>query len=186
MKRPSKILNDLVVSATSAKAHFEVWWAQASETDPKLIRVMDRYSDFFNASYDAHYKTFFVCLAHLYDKRLDSSLIPTYLLAISATSDPLKLQAFQDKYANLAARATALLTVRHKVVAHIDARLSEKKVFGPLNITWIEVRNVIYDSATFVAELAGTTDLGSIGICRDARLIEATVEVMRALSAADA
>ena len=147
---------------------------------------MNNHIDFFNASYDAHYKAFFVCLAHLYDKRPDSSSIPTYLAEISATADPTSLQGFQAKYAALATRAGPLVTARHKTVAHIDARLTEKDVFAPLNITWNEVREVIYDSAKFVAELAGTTDLGSIGICRDRRLIDSTLKMIRALKPPEA
>lgn len=74
-----------------------------------------------------------------------------------------------------------LITARHKTVAHIDARLSEKDVFAPLNITWNQVRDIVYDSAEFVAKLAGTSDSGAIGIGRDRRLIEATLKLIKAL-----
>ena len=183
---PAKILSDLITSATSAKAHFEVWWAQASEARPHLDNVMNNHSDFFHASRGAHYMAFFVYLAHLFDKRADSSSIPTYLSAIALIADPTILQNLQGKYATLAQRASPLVAARHKTVAHVDARLSEKDVFAPLNITWNEVREIVYDSAKFVAELAGTTDLGSIGICRDRRLIESTLKLIRALKNPDA
>ena len=184
--QPAKILSDLIASAASAKAHFEVWWAQASEAKPHLVATMDNHRDFFHDSYDAHYTALFVYLAHLYDKRADSSSISTYLRAISASSDPTHLEALQAKFAVLAQRAEPLITARHKTIAHIDARLSEQDVFAPLDITWNEARAVIYDSAKFVAELAGTTDLGSIGICNDHRLIEATLRLIRALSRPEA
>jgi len=71
--------------------------------------------------------------------------------------------------------------VRHKTVAHIDARLSEKDVFSPLNITWNEVRRIIYDAATFIEQLAGAPHQGAIGIPRDGRLGEATLKLLRAL-----
>lgn len=178
---PAKILNDLVTSAASAKAHFEVWWAQASEAKPGLVGVMNQHSDFFRASADAHYTAFFVYLAHLFDKRTDSSSISTYLNAVSTMLDPAKLKALRTEFDALAARAAPLIAARHKTVAHIDARLSEKDFFAPLNITWNEVRDIAYDSAKFVAKLAGTTDLGSIGICRDRRLIESTLKLIKAL-----
>lgn len=178
---PAKILGDLVTSATSAKGHFEVWWAQASEAKPDLASVMNQHSDFFRASADAHYTAFFVYLAHLFDKRPDSSSIPTYLKAATTTLDPEKLASLRAEFDALAVRAAPLVTARHKTVAHIDARLSEKDVFAPLNITWNQVRDIAYDSAKFVAKLAGTTDLGSIGICRDRRLIESTLKLIKAL-----
>ncbi len=177
----SKILGDLIISATSAKAHFEIWWAQASEAKPKHVPTMNVHADFFLASADAHYTAFFVYLAHLFDKRSDSSSISSYFREVGSSLEPSQLQQLQDEYALLLARAQPLLTARHKTVAHIDARLKESDVFGPLNVTWNEVRDVIYDSARFVAKLAGTTDLGSIGICRDRRLIEATLRLIQAL-----
>jgi hypothetical protein len=180
MKR-SKVLSDLIVSATSAKVHFEVWWAQANEAKPRLVGVMDRHSDFFHASADAHYIAFFVYLAHLYDNRSDSSSIPTYLRGAASELDAATFETLKDEYAVLAARAIPLVTARHKTVAHVDARLSEKDVFGPLNVTWDQLRDVIYDSATFVAKLSGTSDPGSIGIGRDRRLVEATLRLIESL-----
>lgn len=177
----SKVLADLITSATSAKAHFEVWWAQASEAKPMYVSAMNTHSDFFHASADAHYTAFFVYLAHLFDTCLDSSSIPTYLREAGPKIEQSELQRLQDDYATLEARARPLIAVRHKTVAHIDARLTEKDVFGPLNVTWDEIRDVVYDSALFVARLAGTTDLGSIGICCDRRLVDSTLRLIRAL-----
>lgn len=182
---PSKLLRDLVDSAIAAKAHFEVWWAQASEAKPKLVGLMNAHSDFFHASYDAHYTAFFVNLAHLFDQRADSSSIPTYFAAIRPTMDAASLAVLEAEYAALSARARPLVTARHKTIAHVDARLTEKDVFAPLNITWNEVRDIIYESSEFVAKLASAPS-GSIGIPRDRRLIEATLKLIRALERTDA
>lgn len=177
----SKVLSDLITSAGSAKAHFEVWWALASEAKPALVGVMNAHSDFFRASYDAHYTAFLVYLAHLYDKRPDSSSIPNYLRETVSMIDAASLPKLRDEYEALAARAAPLITARHKTVAHVDAELSEKDVFAPFGVTWNDVRDVVYDSANFVARLAGTSDPGSIGIFRDRRLVEGTLRVLRAL-----
>ena len=177
----AKILTDLVASATGAKTHFEVWWAQASDAKPQLIAVMKDHSDFFRASWDAHYTAFFVYLAHLFDRRADSSSIRTYLSVVKDTLPAATLSAFESRYEALAKRADPVITARHKTVAHIDARLSEKDVFASLNVTWNDVRELIYDSAQFVAEIAGTSDLSAIGIPRDRRLIDSTLRLIRAL-----
>ena len=130
----SKVLGDLITSASSAKAHYEVWWAQVGEAKPKYARTMNNHSDFFHASADAHYKAFFVYFAHLYDKRKDSSSIPTYLNEIATTADPGNVLLLRVEYDTLVSGAGPLLTARHKTVAHVDAKLSEKDVFAPLNI----------------------------------------------------
>lgn len=180
----SKILRDLIASATNAKAHFEVWWAQASEAKPKLIGPMNEHSDFFRASSDAHYTAFFVYLAHLFDTRADSSSIPSYFTAIRTSTDAATMAALEADFKALCERARPLVIARHKTVAHVDAQLTEKDVFGPLNVTWNEVRDIIYDSGEFVARLASAPS-GSIGIPRDRRLIEATLRLIRALGKTD-
>lgn len=177
---PSKILDDLVESAIGAKAHFEIWWAQASEAKPHLLRAMNAHSDFFRASYNAHYTAFFVNFAHLFDPRPDSSSIKTYFSAIRATADPDAFALLEAEFAQLCSRARPLVIARHKTVAHVDARLTEKNVFSPLNITWDEIRDTIYDTVEFVAKLASARG-ECLGIPRDRRLIEATLKMIQAL-----
>lgn len=179
--KSKKILSDLITSATSSKAHFEVWWAQVSEAKPDLVAAMNAHSDFFHASADAHYTAFFVYFAHLFDKRPDSSSIPTYFNSMPTNLDSEQLNKLKIEYEALAQRAVPLVKARHKAVAHIDAHLSEKDIFIPLKITWNQVRDIIYDSAEFVARLAGATHSGAIGIGRDRRLIESTLRLINVL-----
>lgn len=49
---------------------------------------MNEHNDFFRASQDAHYTACFIYLAHLFDKRSDSSSLPTYLAALSTGQNP--------------------------------------------------------------------------------------------------
>lgn len=179
--KPSKILADLISSATGAKTHYDVWWALMSDAKPQHFGVMNKHSDFFRASQDAHYTACFIYLAHLFDKRSDSSSLPTYLAVTRGSTDPEKFQDIELRFLALARRAAPLVTVRHKLVAHVDAGLSDKAVFGPLKITWNEVRSIIYDTAAFVEELASAPHQGAVGIPRDGRLGEATLKLLRAL-----
>lgn len=179
--KPAKILADLIRSATGAKAHYDIWWTQMSGAKPQYVGVMNKHNDFFRASQDAHYTACFIYLAHLFDKRSDSSSLPTYLALISSSANPAKFQDIKSRFSILADRAAPLITVRHKTVAHIDAGLSEKDVCGPLKITWNEVRSIIYDISAFVEELAGAPHQGAVGIPRDGRLGEATLKLLRAL-----
>jgi hypothetical protein len=178
----SKILNDLISSASAAKVHYEVWWAQKSEAKPDLALVMSEHSDFFRASADAHYTALFVNLAHLYDKRPDSSSLLTFLNGSVNSIESNHLILLREEYEALAIRAEPLITVRHKTVAHIDAKQSEQAVFASSDTIWNnQVREIVYNSAVFVAKLAGTKDLGAIGIARDRRLIECTLKLIYTL-----
>jgi hypothetical protein len=142
---------------------------------------MNRHSDFFRASQDAHYTACIIYLAHIFDKRPDSSSLATYLALIRDQTEPTQFQEIEARYTGLAHRATPLITVRHKTVAHVDARLSDQDVFAPLNITWNEVRSIIYDAAALVEQLAGAPHQGAVGIPRDGRLSEATLKLLRAI-----
>jgi hypothetical protein len=177
----SKILADIIISATGAKTHYDVWWAQMSDAKPQHVSAMNAHNDFFRASQDAHYTACFIYLGHLFDRRSDSSSLPTYLAAIRGNTDPTKFQDIESRFSALAGRVAPLVTLRHKLVAHVDASVSENDLFGPLNITWNEIRSIIYDSAAFVEELAGATHQGAVGIPRDGRLSEATLKLLRAL-----
>ncbi|WP_287460158.1 hypothetical protein [Accumulibacter sp.] len=179
--KPPKILADLISSASGAKTHYDVWWAQVSDAKPQYVGVMNEHNDFFRASQDAHYTACFIYLAHVFDKRSDSSSLPTYLAAIRSSTDPAKFQDIESRFSALALRAAPLVTVRHKLVAHVDAGLSEKDVFGPLKITWNHIRSIIYDTAAFVEELAGAPHQGAVGIPRDGRLGEATLKLLRSI-----
>ena len=180
--KPSKILNDLIRSASAAKIHYEVWWAQKNEAKPDLEQVMNEHSDFFRASADAHYTALFVNLAYLYDKRPDSSCLLTFLNESVNSIESIHLILLCEEYEALAIRAAPLITVRHKTVAHIDAKLSEQAVFASLDTIWKnQVREIVYDSAVFVAKLAGSNDFGTTGIPRDRRFIESTLKLINAL-----
>lgn len=153
-----------------------------SDAKPQFVGVMNKHSDFFHASQDAHYTACFIYLAHLFDKRSDPSSLPNYLKLIRSNTDPTKFQEIEACFSTLAGRVAPLIKARHKTVAHIDAVLSEKDVFAPLNITWDEVRSIIYDTTAFVKQLAGSSHQGvAIGIPRDGRLGEATLNLLRAL-----
>jgi len=177
----SKVLADLVSSASFAKTHYDVWWAQMNEAKPLFASTMNSHRDFFLASQDAHYTAFFIHLAKIFDKRSDSSSLATYLELICDHIEPTQFQVIETRYTELAHRATPLITVRHKTVANVDAFLSEKDVLAPLKITWNEVRSIIYDAAALVEYLAGAPHQGAVGIPRDGRLSKATLKLLGAI-----
>lgn len=180
MKR-TKVLSDLVASAIGTKTHYDLWWAQVSDAKPKFAGAMNQHSDFFLASQDAHCTAFFVYFAHLFDKRKDASSIHTYMKLLKANAKPEDLSELEAEVEVLSNRAAPLLTLRHNVIAHVNAQLSESDVFGPLQITWNEIRSVIHDSSSFVAKLAGASYIGEVGIPRDGRLKEATIKLLSAI-----
>jgi hypothetical protein len=177
------VLADVVNSATAAKVHFEVWWAQANEAKPALLRQMNAHSDFFRASYDAHYMAYRVYVGHLFDATPRTASIAAYLREVNLRTPVAEHEALEGEYKALLKRAKTLIVARHKTVAHIDQFLTEKEVFAQADpTTYNQTRDLIYDVAQFVAKLAGhESQPGVIGIARDRRLLEATLALIRAL-----
>jgi len=155
----SKILHDIVNSAAGAKAHFDIWWAQVSDSSkPEFVSTMNKHSEFFLASQDAHYIAFFVYFSQMFDKDNNSSSLASYLKSIRNSTNPVTWDALFDHYNTLLNRARPIIFVRNKTVAHIDTKLNEKSAFGNLNITWSEIRSTVYDSAEFVTALSGSSN----------------------------
>lgn len=176
-----KILKDIIDSAVCAKAHFDILWAQISECVPEYTDIMNEHSDFFRASRDAHHKAFIMSIAQLYDDDENSSTLRTYL-KISAPETPTnKHNELKEKYQKLKTQALPIMRARHKTIAHIDARLTQKEVWLPLKITWNEIKSIVCNTAQFVAELANATHLGAIGIPENKRMNKAVTKLLESL-----
>ena len=182
----AKMLGDLLDSAIGAKTHYDMWWTQASVSRRDLIKAMNMHSDFFRASRDAHYVAFFTYFAQLFDKRKDVSSIRNYLKLVKLSMNSILLCEVTNRHNALLPRAEPLIQVRHRRIAHIDAKLSDKDVFSPLNLTWNDIRDTIYDASELVAKIAGAENPGTVGVPRDGRISEATLGLVRALCGGNA
>ena len=177
-----KVLTDLLQAAIGAKTHFDVWWTQASEGRLLHPSAFKAHRDFLAASQDARYMAFFICFAQMFDRNREVSSIPAYLRLIETQIDDRKYQEVLAEYQSLAMRAEPLLKIRHTLIAHVNARLTESDVFQPLHVTWHEIRDRIHQSSAFVARIAGGSTPGEVGIPRDGRLNEATLRALKALA----
>lgn len=177
----SKVLEDIVQSTIGAKTHFDMWWALANQARLAHEDVLEEHCDFFDATYDAHYTSFFVYIAHLFDKRADSSSIPRYFQLMGSKAGSPWNQNLENRFAKIAIRAEPLVIARHKTVAHVDALLSEKDVFAPFDTTWNDVRAILTDIVAFVIDIRGAKHPGEIGIPRDGRMKEALFSLLEQL-----
>lgn len=178
----SKTLVDIHESSLAAKIHFDAWWALAGEAKGARKVTMHKHQDYFGAAWNAQYMSFFVCFAHLFDRRPDSSSLPTYLAKLKAEEGEAVAAPLFAEYESLASRAKPLIVARHKAVAHVDAELTEKDVFLELNVSWKEIRDVLTETINFVVKILGAKSPDELGFPRDGRLRDATFRVLDALS----
>jgi AbiU2 len=177
----AKVLADIVQSTIGAKTHWDMWWAQAHHARLDYKEQLAEHSDFFDATYDAHYMAYFVYLAHLFDKRADSSSIARYFALMGSTTEIPWDRDLECRFAALSERAKPLLVARHKTVAHIDAICTEKDVFNQFTITWNEVHSLTNEIVDLVTALRKASHPGEIGIPRSHRLTEATINLLESL-----
>ena len=86
------------MSATGAKAHFDVWWTQVCDAATPFSDKMDEHSACFRASRDAHYMSFFIYLGHLFDKRQGASSLKNYEKLLRDEVPHQTYQAFEFRF----------------------------------------------------------------------------------------
>jgi len=173
----SSLLCGVARSAIGAKVHYEIWWAQVSDAAEPYYDKIDEHSAFFRASRDAHYMAFFIYLGHLFDRSNDACSLKEYEKLLSKEARQPLDEAVARKFREFKEKGDPIRKIRNKTVAHINSRLSETDVFGPLNMTWNEIRKLIYDVTAFVAELQADAS----EIPRDGHFGKATLKLFRAL-----
>jgi len=181
---PPKVIADINDSIFGAKIHFDMWWALAGEARGELKQTMNKHADYFVGVWDAHYTSFYVYFGNLFDRRKDSSSIPTYLTIMQRKFGAVDTKPFRVEFEALAGRAEPLLMARHKTIAHIDANQTEKDIFKELDFTWSEVQLVLADTIAFVAKLQGFSTASDLRIPPEGRIREATFKVLRKLGEA--
>lgn len=177
---PEKILQDLLESIIAAKAHYQTWWALANEARPKFVPVMNQFVDFFIATQDAHFNSMVMNLACLFDKRSDSSTLINYLKSDKDSYTPVEFKNLKDEIDNLTKLAIPIQTIRHKTVAHKDAKLNEKEVFQNADITSNQIRDLIFSCANLVDDLRRRKGWPN-GVFQSQRFTESTLNAIQYL-----
>ncbi len=177
---PAKVLLNLLESAIYAKAHYQIWWALCNQAHPRYDPAMNRFIDFFSVTECAHFGAMTVNLAHLFDKRGDSSSLLTYLRIDAAAFPSLELMTLKKRVESLALVAESVLKIRHKAVAHKDATFNEKQVFDDADITPDKIRDLIHSCADLVDDLR-RRKRWSNGVFEGQRFADATLGLVQAL-----
>lgn len=150
---PDKVLEDVRLSVNEAKSHYQIWWALVNLARPRFVGAMNRYPEFFGLSVVAHFDAMTTNVAHLFDKRKDSSSLYTYLSVGGSTLSKETIVELEARVAALAPVAKKVCTLRHKVVAHKDAAKYEEEVFEEAGVKPDEIRDLIEACGVLVEEI---------------------------------
>ena len=170
----TKTVSDLLAAAIGAKTHFDAWWTLSSQAKLDFPDEMKDHPDFFSAVRDAHYTAYVVYFAQLFDKQSSAISLRKFLRHRKAKIENDKFSELDAKLTDLERRAAGLLKIRHNLVAHVNGTRSEDEIFKELKTTWYTIRDTIYDSANFTAELVGADNPSSVEVPRNGRISDAT------------
>lgn len=122
-----------------ARDFYDIWWFyDGTETRPAIIDTMNEYSGYFRSDQHAHFVSFVIHIAALFDgKRKDVISLPR-LVKVCARTGGFPKAVIKEAEALLAkARvgAESATVLRHNLFAHRSATISYKQAFKEAAVT---------------------------------------------------
>jgi len=178
----SKVFFDILESAMEAKAHWQAWWALANQARPDLVPRMNRFPDFYLATERAHFNCIFINLAHLFDKRRDTSTIERYMKRSKHLYSAAEFADVEERLKKHETAKVAVLVIRNNVIAHKNAGLNERQVFAAAKVRPRMIGDLVNESAAIVNFFAERENWPNRIFVSD-RVAEATLGVVRSIRA---
>jgi hypothetical protein len=139
-------LDDLRHTLTHARLCHEAWWFIEGDNAAreKIVKVYNRYKDFFATVHPALFVTFIVKLCSVFDNDPNSislKLLPGY------ETHPGFLDLWQ--------RGRTLFRYRSKVIAHRDSALTEKNFAADTDFSYNDIKKILDESCKMFDTIAG-------------------------------
>ncbi len=157
----SERIDELRQQAIRAALNYEVWWVyRSSDTRPKYVDVMNRYTVLFATAIHAHFVAMLVALYGLYETRDDTHSIPQ-LLETMRTEGKLGenlIDAFDSKYQELKPVWVKVSMLRNEAFAHRSATYTMNEVFKRANVKPDDLRVLVDETASLLNEVSRQHD----------------------------
>ena len=133
-------LDSIASRLNFAKTHYEIWEAlQEVRLSDEELQVMNAYSDFFSLTIEAHFKCFISEFYRLLENRSDTVNIPMVIKALEKNSSSHNHIVLSELFEGLQETWSKFATIRHKSVAHYDARVSQQMIFRDASLSPEEI-----------------------------------------------
>lgn len=147
------LVRSAVTTLSIVSASYQVWWLYASsDTRPKYLETMDRYSEFYRFDEEAHFRSIVIGLHTLFDGRGDTATIAK-ILKCSSLEKKSEIK-IRKRLADLQPITSKIKTLRDKLFAHRDHQLGYSEVYKRAAITPNELRTVMSASIEIINEIA--------------------------------
>ncbi len=155
-----------------ARYNYEIWWVYKSkDTRPQYLRVMNKYTPFFQTSIHSHFVATLVALYRLYEKRADTYNIP-YLLRILRDAKRLneaKLNKLDQMYKRAKPLWIKVSVLRNKAFGHRSTAHTVAQVFEEAAVSPDEFRDLIKATEQLLSELSYAWDKSVLAFDLSAR-----------------
>jgi hypothetical protein len=143
-----------------SRIFYDIWrFFEGEETRPNIIDVMNRYSEFFRFDAHAHFVTFIIQIAALFERRKDTINLPrlsTELQEIISAQNKTEVVALLNQVAPLVSKVNIL---RSNLFAHRSATLTYAESFQKASVTLNELRTLTEIALTIVNALLAVRGL---------------------------
>jgi len=141
-----KIAQTLTEEGNAARVHFQIWWALRNQTNlEKFYYVMNNrdYAEFFAATPSAHFKSFLLALATIFNRDNRVAGLSEFRRALTAERRPDLANYIEKRLFDFGDRITTVLNMRSQSLVHSNRALSRDEVYKLNMIPYDDVREVI-------------------------------------------
>lgn len=141
-----KSIYELRQAATHAALNYEIWWVyKSSDTRPKFVKTMNRYTIFFQTAIHAHFVAMIIALYRIYENRKDTHNFERLLsdLVTEFDAEEADTKCYRDRFETLKPTWIKIAKLRNDAFGHRSADLTIKDVFQKVAVTPDEFRDFI-------------------------------------------
>ncbi len=145
-----------------ARISFDVWWfLKGVPTEPYILPIMNQFSEFFRFDREAHFFTFTVTMAALFETRNDTINLGRLMKDLEQTkgANPDQLSAAMENLDAAVAIAAKVTTLRRKLFAHRSGHFSFPSVFQEADVAPDELRSLSDQTLAIVNHLRSSLGL---------------------------
>lgn len=154
------ITQRLIEEGTSARAHFQIWWALRNLALPKFHQVMSDFDhvDFFHAANSGHYVLFFLALTKIFDRDERVAGISELKRALRAEGKTVTALNIARELKPHEAVVKAVMNIRNRSLVHSEYAIARHHVYKLSGVTPNQLRALI--EAACRAIRISASDLG--------------------------
>ena len=151
LNRQLEIITQQIIRA---RIYFDLWWFyKSANTRPKIIDIMNEFSDFFRFDEHAQFVSMIIHCGAIWDKGRGSVSLMSLAIRILDQKRCSTDKALLDEITKYQSEAAGLIKIRNEAIAHRSATFDYPKAFERANLipsavpaamdSWLAMANIL-------------------------------------------